>query len=422
MKLTRRGNTLSIRKRVPKRYAAVEPRDYVWLALRTDSEEIAQKKAPAIWAEMIEAWEAKLSGAIAEGDDRLAAARELASKRGYRYLSAPDVSRLPLDEILNRIEAVVNQKGEIDLIEAEAVLGGAEAPKLTVTQALSEYWKIAAPKTAGKSEDQIRRWKNPRKKAIKNFVDLKGDMDIAEITTTDLFDFRSWWWDRIVEKNLTANSANKDFVHLTSTLRTVARAKSIKLQFETDGLSIDEGKKRTRPPFSTDWIKKKLLAPGALDGLNDQARGILLAMVNTGARPSEIAGLKEHNIHLDAPVPYIEIKPEGRQLKTHHSERVIPLLGVSLKAMEENPKGFPRYFDNPSLSDTVNKYLRANKLLETQDHSLYSLRHAFEDRMLAAGIDERIRRDLFGHALNRERYGKGADLAYLRDLIAKVSL
>ncbi|WP_366942749.1 hypothetical protein [uncultured Paracoccus sp.] len=46
-----------------------------------------------------------------------------------------------------------------------------------------------------------------------------------------------------------------------------------------------------RPPFSSGWIQDKLLAQGALDGLNEEARAILLAMVNTGGRPSEIANL-----------------------------------------------------------------------------------------------------------------------------------
>jgi hypothetical protein len=49
---------------------------------------------------------------------------------------------------------------------------------------------------------------------------------------------------------------------------------------------------------------------------------------------------------------------------------------------------------------------------------MYSLRHSFEDRILAAGIDDRIRRDVFRHRLNRERYGAGASLAHVRDLLA----
>jgi hypothetical protein len=75
-----------------------------------------------------------------------------------------------------------------------------------------------------------------------------------------------------------------------------------------------------------------------------------------------------------------------RALKTKHSKRIIPLVGVSLEAFGAFPNGFPRYADNPTLSATINKYLRENGLLETAEHFLYSLRHSFEDRMLAGGM------------------------------------
>ena len=100
---------------------------------------------------------------------------------------------------------------------------------------------------------------------------------------------------------------------------------------------------RTRPPFSPEWIRNKLLAPGALSGLNDEARGLLLGMVNTGYRPSEGAGLTAKTIRLDAAVPHIAIEPEGRQLKSAYARRVIPLTGVSLEAFKAFPDGFPRY-------------------------------------------------------------------------------
>ena len=109
-------------------------------------------------------------------------------------------------------------------------------------------------------------------------------------------------------------------------------------------------------------------------------------------------------------------------MKSVYARRVIPLAGVSLEAFKGFPDGFPRYRDNPTLSDTVNKFLRENGLLESSAHSLYSLRHAFEDRMLAAGVDDRIRRDLFGHRLTRERYGKGASLEHLLQVIQTVAL
>lgn len=122
-------------------------------------------------------------------------------------------------------------------------------------------------------------------------------------------------------------------------------------------------------------------------------------------------------------MPNIAIEPEGRQLKSVYAKRVIPLTGVSLEAFRAFPDGFPRYRQSSAgLSATVNKYLKANGLLETPAHSFYSLRHAFEDRMLAAGIDDRIRRDLFGHRLDRERYGKGASLEHVARLVREIAL
>jgi len=164
------------------------------------------------------------------------------------------------------------------------------------------------------------------------------------------------------------------------------------------------------------------LASGALGGLNTEARCIVLGMVNTGYRPSEGAALLGAHINLAAAVPHISIEADGRHLKSKHAKRVIPLTGVSLEAFRQCPDGFPRYRDNPSLSATVNKFMRENGLMETPGHTLYSMRHAFEDRMLAAGVDERIRRDLFGHSLGRERYGHGATLEHLQTIVQAIAL
>lgn len=223
-------------------------------------------------------------------------------------------------------------------------------------------------------------------------------------------------------KGLTPNSANKDLIHLSNIFKTVNKMKRLGLDLPLSDLSFKEGESRQRPPFSTDWIRNNLLANKALDGLNTDARCIVLGMINTGYRPSEGANLLPEQIRLEGEVPHISIEPIDRQLKSAYARRIIPLAGVSLDAFRQCPNGFPRYRDNPSLSDTVNKFLRKNGLMETEQHSLYSLRHAFEDRMLAAGVDDRIRRDLFGHRLNRERYGKGATLKHLHKVVQSIAI
>jgi len=417
-----RGGSFHLRRRVPRRYRAVEPREVIWASLHTDSRSVAETKAARAWGELIEAWEAKLHGDTEDAEARFEAARELARVRGFRYLNAGQVARLPASDLVARVEAIGAPNGRPDRREAETLLGTAPEPALTLSTALEAYWTLAKDKTVGKSRDQLRRWRNPRLKAVRNFIEVVGDKPIDGIGRDDMLEFRQWWLERIMAGEVTANSANKDLTHLGEVLRRVNRLKQLGLDLPLGELSFRDGERRTRPPFSDDWIGERLLAPGALEGLNAEARAILLVMVNTGARPSEIAALTGASIRLEAETAHIAIAPEGRQLKSAHARRVIPLLGVSLEALRAFPGGFPRYRSSAAgLSATVNKYLRANGLAETPAHTLYSLRHSFEDRMLAAGIDDRIRRDLLGHRLDRERYGAGASLEHVASLLAPVA-
>ena len=422
MKLISRNGHFHLRKRVPRRFSSIEDREYVWISLHTDLEDVARRKAGAVWEEMLEAWEAKLHGDTEDYDERLAAAKYLAGIRGFRYLPSRQVAKLPADQFYDRVRKVMRKDGAFDMKEAEALLGAVPKPKLTLSQCLKEFWKLAADRTVGKSEDQIRRWRNPRIKAMKNLIDVIGDQEIGAITADDMLDFREWWMERIRTESLTPNSANKDLIHVGNVLRTVNKMKRLGLNLPLGDLAIKEGEKKTRPAFSVEWIKAKILAPGALDGLNAEARAILLGMVNTGYRPSEGAALTATQIRLDHDVPHISIEPVGRQLKSQYARRKIPLLGISLEAFKQFPEGFPRYQNSAALSATVNKFLRTHGLLETDDHSMYSLRHSWEDRMLSAGIDERIRRDCLGHRLSRERYGQGATLEMMCDQFRTIAL
>lgn len=421
-----RGGTYQFRKRVPRRYSAVEPMPIIQLALHTDSLSVARQKAPMVWAEMIEGWEAKLVGEDMEGEARLAAARDLAQRRGVRWMHVNDVAGLPLSQLLTRLDMVPDKPKKQDLPIIEAVLGTPAKSSIKVSEALDHFYTIAEERVIGKSKDQLRKHKNPRKRAAANFIAAVGNKELASITAEEMFEFRAWLTARVRKGSVKAASANKDITHLVSVWKAVAQSKGFQLGFSTEGLYLktDADDDEQRPPFSRGWITSKILADGALGGLNTDARLILLGMINTGYRPSEGAGLTAEEIRLDVDVPHIVIQPNAnRALKTPQSRRIIPLTGVSLDAFKEARAGFPRYSDNAAtLSGTINKFLRDNALLETADHSLYSFRHALEDRMLEAGIDERVRRDILGHKLNRERYGEGGALAFKRDLLLKVAL
>lgn len=414
-----RGGNWYLCRRVPGRYASIDPRQKVRISLGTDSRVVADAKAPLVWQQMIEAWEARLAGDTTDAQERLDAAKNIAQSRGFRYLPAAKVARLPIEDLVERVEASVDSRGRVDPVTADALMGVVKGPELTVSRAFERFYEVEAVRVRGKSADQLRRHKAPRLKATKNFIEVCGDKALDQITTRDLFDFRAWWQERVNAGEVEPATANKDMIYLKAMWVPVARSEELTLKFDTEGLLFDEGKKKTRPPFSPAWIKDTLL-PG-ITRMNAEARGILMLMVNTGARPSELSALGASTMVLDAKIPHIKIVGEGRTLKSQFAERLIPLVGVSLDAARANPAGFPTYVDNPSLSDTVNKFLEENGLKETPRHTLYSLRHSFESRMLKADFPERLKAELMGHRIQREKYGE-VDLEHVRDWLLKIAI
>lgn len=104
-------------------------------------------------------------------------------------------------------------------------------------------------------------------------MDVIGDKAISDILGDDMLDFRAWWLERLETEGLTPNSANKDLIHLGDVLKTVNKMKRLNLVLPLTDLSFKEGEAMQRPPFKDQWIHVKILAPGALDGLNKEARG-----------------------------------------------------------------------------------------------------------------------------------------------------
>lgn len=405
---------------VPRRYRSVEPRVQVWISLHTDSIDEARTRSEKVWDEQIAGWERLLEGDAADAQARFDAAREIAQSTGDSSRPVEDVRTLPVPELLARIEASLEQDAP-HRTKAGLRRGTVPEPAMTVTRALTAFLGLAANWLVGKSEDQVRRWETARKKAIRNFVDVAGDRNIAEITSEDMQDFRDALFERVRAGEITASSANKDLGNLADVLSTVNKQCRLGLDLPVRRWSRRENEKRTRPAFSTTWITSRLLAPGALEGLNLEARCILIGMVNTGYRPSEAQNLGADQIRLDADIPHISIEPIGRTPGTRNVRRTIPLLGVSLEAFRLCPQGFPRYWDAADVAKVIDAFLADSDLRETPETTCYGLRHSFQERMIAARVDDRVRRDIFGHALSKETYGD-VPLDVKRDALLPVAL
>lgn len=415
-----RGQKWTLRKAVPKAFRAVESRTEVWLVLQSRNAAAATLEARRRWKTLLRNWEQLRLGA-SDPIWGFKAAQARAQLAGLTYHAAHDVAKRPIAEVLDRLEMVVSTSGEIDALAAQAYLGGATPANPTVSQLLEVVLNAGLQRNLGQSANQLYRWRTKRIAAVKSFMAAFGDLRITEIDHHLMFEFRARLVDRLMANEIKAATVN----FIMSVFRTTLKEAGFILGFNVPGaaarLKIMTGRGKVRPPFSNVWISDHLLAPRALDGLDRECRGILLGMINTGYRLSEGANLIAGHVRLDTDIPHIVIRSQDRHLKTPHSARMIPLIGVSLEAFRHCPEGFPSWRDRPSLSAKLNNFLARAQLLETKSHTTTSLRHSFSDRLMDAGVDERIRSDLMGHKYRGQSYGRGASPQLLMETIQKIS-
>jgi len=408
-------------------------RTYSKAALNTDSLTVARERRDAMADADENAWDA----ALAElGNNpmpevakicRYRSAQRRAQAIGVLFKPAEELAaNATLEDIVNRVQ-IATEKSQSEVI-ADAVLGAVEEPELSVRDALNLYFsKLSVDDLRQKSEAQTAKWRLPKQRAIENFISLCGNLRMNEIDRSHGRAFYDWWGERLNpsdgSKAMRPNTANRDLGNMRKLFReywTYEGQESRENPFRN--LRFSDDAVETRPAFSNEWVREKILRPAVFDGLNKEAQLIVYALIETGCRPSEIANLTAEDIHLDVEVPYISIRPKAkRQLKSRSSKRDIPLVGVSLEAMKKAPKGFLHYRDKSSLlSSSLMKAFRVRGLLESNKHTVYSFRHAFEKRMLEAGLDYGLRCTLMGHKDSRPIYGDGGSLEYRRDELLKI--
>ncbi|WP_289034199.1 tyrosine-type recombinase/integrase [uncultured Roseibium sp.] len=431
-----RGARWHYRRRVPKRVKHLDSREIVQFPLNTASLETARVRRDAYeeaddlyWRSLISTGTNQLNAPRQRYD----AAKQRAQALGFTYKHMDQLlAEADIGEILDRLEVLEGLKGEPLRMTAEAVLGNVPLPTTSVSEAMDNFMQDVAPlEMKGMSEIQRKNYTKIKLRAVKNFVQIAGDLAMEKITRDDALTYHTWWKDRVTgargKKPASVSTANRDI----GNMRRLYREYFTRLGEESRdnpfrNLSFRERKSdtKTTPPFETDWITSKILAPGALSALNRQAALLLLALIETGCRPSELCNLTSERIHLDgdAPFIFIDYRPD-RAVKTDSSVRRIPLIGVALEALRRAPNGFPRYRDKETnFSQLVMKHFRRHGLFPTPAHRVYSLRHSFEKRMLEAGIDYGLRCKLMGHAIDRPEYGDGGSMEFRRQEMKKIEL
>jgi integrase len=413
--LTRRNGTWHFVRRVPMEFATFDRRGVIRHSTRIRvaadrTGRRATRVADRLNAELEAHWHQLVGDRSDDAAKGYEEARRRARSLGFEYVENEQILLFPWEKRMERIEALLTRGLENDRGARTALLGTQPRPSFPLSKLFDEYEAATKDQTKKFSPSQLRVWRNSRMRVVRELVDLIGDKPVTELTPDDGIDYSEWWRERVVAEEVDAKSANKSMGMLSRMLKEMSIRRRLNLPEIFKGLRL-KGDTRSRSPFDPAFIQNRLLAAGALDGLNEEARHVLYVLADTGLRPSEVVNLQPHAIHLDCPIPYVEILPDGRVLKTEDSRREVPLVGAALAAMKLRPEGFPRYRDkSSSLSAAVNKYLLENGLRPTKDHTVYSLRHSFKDRLIAAQAPDSLIDSLMGHRTGKPKYGKGPSL------------
>lgn len=413
--LTRRHRTWHFVRRVPSEFAPFDSRGIIRHSTKVRIADDRNGRRAASVAEKLNReleafWRAKVGNVFGDQLSRYELARQQVRALGFELLEMPQLIALPAERTVERVEALAAKGLHDDPAACAAVLGTIKKPVLLLSRLQQEHEALVGDELKGMSSEQLRIWRTSRIRAAQQFTDVVGDKPVTEITEADGLEYVDWWRVRVVSGETNAKTANRDIGQLSRMLKDVRVRRRYKYPDIFKDLRLRGETEKSRIPFDNAFIKTRFLG-GGLDGLNEEARSVLFVMIETGLRPSEIVNLLEHSIHLDAPIPYVEILPDGRQLKTEDSKREIPLVGVALEAMKLRPRGFARYRDkSSSMSGTLNKYLMENGLRPTCEHTVYSLRHSFKDRLIAAEAPDSLIDSLMGHRTGKPKYGKGPPL------------
>jgi len=327
------------------------------------------------------------------------------------------------NELIRRLNSAEMAKPTTE--SALAITGLAETPKIMLVELFEHYESITAHKRTNKTANQLRIWSIPYKRALTVLNEVVGNKPVEELKRHDALALHKNLTGKISSKEIKTNTANRMMSCLSAMFETYKRHYQLDLPTVFRGLHITETDAQTREPVPDEWIRA-LLQPGKLDGLNRECQAMLKVVINTGIRPSELICALPHHIRLDHNIPHLQIRAEGREIKTMDSERDIPLLGCALEAMREFPNGLERYRDKPTgCLPNTNKFLKNRDLVpkdKTGKHlTVYCFRHSFQDRLIALELPDRISKTIMGHRVDGQKYGAGPSLEHLARILKPIS-
>jgi integrase len=165
---------------------------------------------------------------------------------------------------------------------------------------------------------------------------------------------------------------------------------------------------------------------------NDEQRLVIALLSDTGLRLSEALGLVSSDVDLTSPTPSLTVRSHPwRSLKTSSSNRVVPLVGVSLLAAQRVIEQASSQFLFPSFASNTNTKsnmasAKLNQWLKkklSNEYVIHSLRHTFRDRLRATKCPSEMINELGGWTKSTvgESYGDGYPLKLKYEQMIKIT-
>ncbi|TCQ96208.1 DUF6538 domain-containing protein [Neorhizobium sp. JUb45] len=414
--VTKRGEVYYFRMAVPKRLKPVYG-GIIWRSLHTRS----LSEAKIAVCEHVAKWARKFLLETVDDQDisfqKLRDVRRAMTDTSYRsYKDVEEAGEQESFEMVMPALSAVRDAGKLDRVQVAALAGVTENPGMTMTKALERYQELSTDKFMSYSDERERykRWR-PFVQAAKSFTSVMGDVDIIKLKPKDCMKFQADLVKKIADKKLNIDSARKKIMWLR-----LIHTKILEIDHPDllpspwDRIKIEGAShKGKRIAFSDDELRVVRKAMTESD-VSDQVKALNTISEMTGATCKELTHLHADDIFLDAPIPYIAIRPnENRNRVKGNGDRIreIPLIGRALEAMKKFPKGFDE-FCRSNGSEDLSKISNVIIQKAVPDRSFYSYRHAMADRLRRSGCQDTLKNSIMGHSSKgfSMHYGNGYTL------------
>ena len=340
----------------------------------------------------------------------------------HTVLAERDVSQLL--EVLSEKMLVMSVKPNPNVIETAALTGAIEVPPLSWADAFEKFKALSSQKVAGKNAQAAQRFWRRYETKTEDYIAAMGDTDVLKITKNDVKKYRKVLKEKVENGEFKSNEANKKISWLGVILEAVFDEEYEGREHPFKGVRIsgydDDGK---RPPFTASEIVA-VEAALAKSNVRPEIKALIRIGKCTGANAKELALMQPSDIHLDAPHPYISIRPNALRSKVKRGgarHRDVPLVGDALQAMREFPNGFSTFHtdDGP---DQVNGSMYDFFRKVTPGKGFSSFRHSVADWLRRSGAQDTLKDSILGHTNTKSHsmhYGDGYAIENKKEALEK---